>query len=81
MYRPAAPPQATRDWQDYVSPDSEYYATPPHILAAVRKVFGGPIDLDPASDDKVRRGHAEGGRAAAQVEGSRCSSCCGQARG
>ncbi|KAG2486023.1 hypothetical protein HYH03_015336 [Edaphochlamys debaryana] len=42
--------QATRDWQDYTPPDSDYYSTPTHILAAVRKVFGGPIDLDPASD-------------------------------
>jgi hypothetical protein len=39
--------------QDYVSPDSEYYSTPTHILTAVRKVFGGVIDLDPCSDDKA----------------------------
>ncbi|KAG2452376.1 hypothetical protein HYH02_002622 [Chlamydomonas schloesseri] len=45
--------QVTRDWQDYVSPDSEYYVTPAPILAAVRKLFGGPIDLDPASDERA----------------------------
>ncbi|GIL79511.1 hypothetical protein Vretimale_18344 [Volvox reticuliferus] len=50
---PASYRQATREWQDYVSPDSEYYATPTHILTAVRKMYGGTIDLDPASDEKA----------------------------
>ncbi|EFJ45937.1 hypothetical protein VOLCADRAFT_118198 [Volvox carteri f. nagariensis] len=50
---PASYRQAARDWQDYVSPDSEYYATPPYILTAVRKLYGGAIDLDPASDEKA----------------------------
>ncbi|KXZ43903.1 hypothetical protein GPECTOR_78g91 [Gonium pectorale] len=50
---PASYRQATRDWQDYVSPDSEYYATPAHILTAVRKLYGGTIDLDPCSDEKA----------------------------
>ncbi|GLC40892.1 hypothetical protein PLESTB_000011800 [Pleodorina starrii] len=50
---PASYRQATRDWQDYVSPDSEYYATPAHILTAVRKMFGGVIDLDPCSDEQA----------------------------
>lgn len=45
--------QASRNWQDYVSPDSEYYVSPAHILVAVRKVFGGKIDLDPCSDEKA----------------------------
>ncbi|GFR51685.1 hypothetical protein Agub_g14128 [Astrephomene gubernaculifera] len=50
---PASYRQATRDWQDYVSPDSDYYVTPPHILAAVRRVFAGAIDLDPCSDPRA----------------------------
>ncbi|KAG2426493.1 hypothetical protein HXX76_011722 [Chlamydomonas incerta] len=47
--------QVTRDWQDYVSPDSQYYVTPAPILAAVRRLFGGPIDLDPASDEQANQ--------------------------
>lgn len=50
---PASYRQASRNWQDYVSPDSEYYITPLHILAGVRKVFGGRIDCDPCSDEKA----------------------------
>lgn len=49
---PATYRQAARDWHDYVCPDSAYYASPAHVLAAVRKVYSGTIDLDPASDDK-----------------------------
>eukprot|EP00198_Chlamydomonas_reinhardtii_P005034 XP_001694370.1 predicted protein [Chlamydomonas reinhardtii] len=47
--------QVTRDWQDYVSPDSDFYVTPAPILAAVRRLFGGPIDLDPASDQQANQ--------------------------
>lgn len=45
--------QAARDWHDYAAADSAYYSTPAHIVAAVRKVYGGTIDLDPASDAKA----------------------------
>lgn len=41
--------------QEYVSPDSVYYATPAHILTTVRKLYGGSIDLDPASDDEANQ--------------------------
>lgn len=35
--------------------DGNAWGTPPRILAAVRKVFGGEIDLDPASNDRAQR--------------------------
>jgi hypothetical protein len=45
--------QASRSWQDFLTPDSEYYISPAHVLVAVRKVFGGQIDTDPCSDAKA----------------------------
>ena len=35
--------------------DGNAWGTPPRIVGAVRKVFGGEIDLDPASNDRAQR--------------------------
>ncbi|GIL70516.1 hypothetical protein Vretimale_3641 [Volvox reticuliferus] len=47
---------ACADWRDYVSPDSEFYRTPYHIVAGVKRLFGGSIDLDPCSDELAQVG-------------------------
>lgn len=47
---------ACADWQDYVHHDSEYYRSPHHIVAAVKRLFNGTIDLDPCSDELAQVG-------------------------
>lgn len=42
---------ACADWCDFVSPDSEFYRTPYHIVAGVKQLYSGVIDLDPCSDE------------------------------
>ncbi|GFR43698.1 hypothetical protein Agub_g4808 [Astrephomene gubernaculifera] len=53
---PASYRAACSDWRDYVHPQSEYYRSPHHLVAATKRLFGGDIDLDPCSDELAQVG-------------------------
>ncbi len=63
---------ACADWRDFVHPQSDYYRSPYHVVAAVKRLMGS-IDLDPCSDELAQVGGGGGARGipGASVRGQR----------